>query len=91
MSMETLLFLVLVVLAIGLLPAWPYASSWGYAPTGLFAVLVIIFLIWALSTDRPLFRTRSTSQDIKTTVQDAGHDLKSLGRDAADSIRRTVQ
>jgi len=57
--------------------------------TGIFTLLLVIFLIWAFAGDRHLFR--STGRDIKTTVQDAGQDLKSTGRDVADSIRHTVQ
>jgi hypothetical protein len=34
---------------------------------------------------------RSTEQDIKLTVQNAGQVLKSAGRNAADSIRHAVQ
>lgn len=89
MSTETLLLVVLIVLLSGALPVWPYSRSWGYAPTGVFTVVLVIFLMWTLSGERPLFRR--TGQDIKATVQDAGDDIKSMGRDAADSIRRTVQ
>ena len=30
MSLSTILLIVLVLLLIGALPAWPYSSSWGY-------------------------------------------------------------
>ena len=33
----------------------------------------------------------SLGQDVKTTVQDAGQDLKSAGRAVADSIRHSIQ
>ncbi len=33
MAVETLLFIVLVALVVGAVPAWPYSRSWGYAPT----------------------------------------------------------
>ncbi len=89
MSIETLLLIVLIVLLVGAFPVWPYSQSWGYAPGGVFTLVLVIFLIWALAGGRPLFR--STGSDIKATVQDAGQDLKSAGRDVASSIRRTVQ
>jgi hypothetical protein len=89
MSTETLLLIVLIVLLVGAIPVWPYSQSWGYAPGGVFTLVLVIFLIWALAGGRPLFR--STGSDIKATVQDAGQDLKSTGRDVASSIRRTVQ
>jgi len=89
MTTETLLLLVLIVLIAGLLPAWPYSRSWGYAPTGVLTLLLIVFLVWAIAGERPLFR--SSGRDLKTTVQDAGQDIKAAGRDVADSIRDTVQ
>jgi hypothetical protein len=86
---ESLLLLVLIVLVLGVLPAWPYSSSWGYGPTGGLAAILIVILICVLVQGRPLFR--STGEDLKSTAQDAGHDLQSTGRDAAASIRHAVQ
>ena len=47
----TILLIVLVLLLIGAVPAWPYSRSWGYAPSGLLTVLVIIAVV-ALLTGR---------------------------------------
>ncbi len=63
--------------------------SWENGQIGILTLLLVIFFIWVFASGRPLFR--NTGRDLKTTVQDAGHDLKSSGRDMADSIRRTVQ
>ena len=90
MTTETLLVLVLLVLVLGALPTWPYSTSWGYAPTGVLTLLLVFLLIWAVAGGRPLFRS-GTRQEVKTAVQDVGQDLKSVGRDAADSIRNAVQ
>ena len=89
MTTETILLLIVIILIVGALPSWNYSRSWGYAPTGVLILLLLVFLIWAIAGGRPLFR--SSGQDIKTTVQDAGEDLKAAGRDVADSIRRTVE
>lgn len=89
MTNEMILLLILLVLAMSLLPAWPYSSAWGYRPSGTLLLLLLIFFIWTLAGNRPLFR--STGQDIKATVRDVGADIKATGRDAADSIRRAVQ
>ena len=89
MTNESLLLLVLIILILGVLPAWPYSGSWGYGPTGGLTFVLVILLIWVLVEGRPLFR--STGEDLKAAVQDTGHDLQSAGRDAADSIRHTVQ
>ena len=41
-----LLLIVLVVLLLGALPAWPYSRGWGYYPAGgLGTVLVIIVIL----------------------------------------------
>ena len=64
-------------------------QSWGNGQIGILTVLLIVFLIWALAGGRPFFR--STGRDLRSSVQDAGHDLKSAGRDTAASIRDTVR
>jgi hypothetical protein len=44
--MRFILLLVLLLLVIGALPAWPYSSGWGYYPSGgLGLILVIILLV----------------------------------------------
>jgi Protein of unknown function (DUF3309) len=47
--MATILIVVLVLLALGAVPAWPYSRHWGYAPSGLIGVLLVIMIILALS------------------------------------------
>ncbi len=91
MSVETLLLLVLIVLLLGAIPSWPYNRSWGYGPLGILTVVVVIFVVWALAEHRPLFGThRDVGADIHDTVKDAGHEMKKMGRDAADSVRDAV-
>ncbi len=84
MTTETLFLLIVIALVIGVLPSWSYSKSWGYAPTGVMTVLLVVFLVWALAGGRPLFRNSGT-------LHDAGQDIKSAGRDVADSIRHAVQ
>lgn len=45
MPLTTLLLIVLIVVLIGSLPAWPYSRSWGYYPTGGLGLVLAIFLI----------------------------------------------
>jgi hypothetical protein len=40
-----ILLIVLVVLLLGGLPAWPYSRNWGYGPTGLVSLLLIVLLV----------------------------------------------
>lgn len=48
MGTSTILLIVLLVLLIGGLPAWPYSQSWGYYPSGGVGVLVIVLLVLIL-------------------------------------------
>jgi hypothetical protein len=43
--MRTLLIVILVLLLLGALPAWPYSSGWGYYPAGGLLILVILILL----------------------------------------------
>lgn len=47
-TVQLILIVLLVLLVIGLLPAWPYATSWGYYPSGGLGLLLIIVLIVVL-------------------------------------------
>ena len=47
--MRTVLLILLVLLLVGALPAWPYSVSWGYAPSGLFTVLLIVLIVLAIT------------------------------------------
>lgn len=47
--MITLLVIILVLVLIGGLPAWPYSRDWGYGPTGLLGVVLIVVLILLLT------------------------------------------
>ena len=44
----TVLIIVLVLLLIGALPSWPYSRSWGYAPSGLLTLVVVVVVVLAL-------------------------------------------
>ena len=46
--MYTLLLIVLVLLLVGALPAWPHARSWGYYPSGILGTILLILLVLVL-------------------------------------------
>lgn len=46
--MGTILLIVVVLLLVGAIPAWPYSRSWGYAPSGLLGTVLIVLLILLL-------------------------------------------
>ena len=47
--MSTILIVILVLLLIGAVPTWPYSRGWGYYPSGLLGLLLMILLILALT------------------------------------------
>ena len=48
MSLGTILLIVLVLLLIGAIPAWPHSRSWGYGPSGGLGLIVVVILILLL-------------------------------------------
>jgi hypothetical protein len=43
------LFIIVILLLIGSLPAWPYSAGWGYYPSGGLGTLLIVLLILAVT------------------------------------------
>jgi hypothetical protein len=48
MTLSTILLIVLILLLVGALPAWPYSTSWGYGPSGLLGAVVLIVIVLLL-------------------------------------------
>jgi hypothetical protein len=50
--LELILLIVIVLLVVGALPAWPYSRSWGFYPSGglglILVILLLLFLIGPL-------------------------------------------
>jgi peptidoglycan/LPS O-acetylase OafA/YrhL len=44
----TVLIVLLIILLIGAVPSWPYSLNWGYGPSGILGLLLVIVLILAL-------------------------------------------
>lgn len=42
------LIVLLVLLLFGGLPVYPYSRNWGYGPSGLLTVILVIVLLWFL-------------------------------------------
>jgi Protein of unknown function (DUF3309) len=47
--MSTILLIIVILLLIGALPAWPYSSGWGYWPSGGLGLILLIVVILALT------------------------------------------
>ncbi len=48
------LMIVLVLLLVGALPSWPHSRSWGYAPSGLLTVVLVVVVALALMGRMPI-------------------------------------
>jgi hypothetical protein len=46
--MNLLLLIILLILIVGALPAWPYSSGWGYFPSGTLGLVLVILLVLVL-------------------------------------------
>jgi hypothetical protein len=49
MSIGTILLIVLILILIGVIPTWGHSRDWGYAPSGIVGVILIILLILFLT------------------------------------------
>jgi hypothetical protein len=47
--MNTILLLILVLALLGALPTWPYSRGWGYYPSGLVGVLLVVIVLLVLT------------------------------------------
>ena len=46
--MGLILLVLLIILLLGAVPAWPYSRSWGYRPSGGLGLIVLIVIILLL-------------------------------------------
>jgi hypothetical protein len=44
----TILLIVLILMLLGAVPAWPHSRSWGYGPSGGLGLVVLILVILLL-------------------------------------------
>jgi hypothetical protein len=47
--MGLLLLVLLVLLLLGAVPAWPYSRRWGYFPSGLLGLVLLIVILLVVS------------------------------------------
>ncbi len=45
MSIGTILLIILILMLIGAIPAWPHSRQWGYGPSGGLGLVLVILLI----------------------------------------------
>ncbi|WP_255988705.1 DUF3309 family protein [Chitinolyticbacter albus] len=48
MSLSLILLIVLILILLGAIPAWPYSSGWGYGPSGIVGLLLVVLIVLML-------------------------------------------
>ena len=48
MSLSTILLDVLVLLLVGAVPSWPHSRGWGYGPSGVLGLVVVVLIVLLL-------------------------------------------
>ena len=45
MSLGLILLIIVVLMLVGVVPAWPHARGWGYGPSGIVGVVLLIVVV----------------------------------------------
>lgn len=45
MSIGTILLIVLVLMLVGVIPTWPHSRGWGYGPSGIVGLVLVVLLV----------------------------------------------
>ena len=48
MNLGTILLIILILILVGVFPTWPHSRNWGYGPSGLLGVIVVIIFVLLL-------------------------------------------
>jgi hypothetical protein len=48
MPISTIVIIILILVLIGAIPAWPHSRSWGYGPSGIVGVVLVVVLVLLL-------------------------------------------
>jgi hypothetical protein len=49
MSWGTILLIILILVLVGVIPTWPHSKGWGYAPSGVLGVVLVIVIVLLLT------------------------------------------
>ena len=48
MSLGAIILILVVLMLVGAIPAWPYSRGWGYGPSGGLGLVLVILLVLLL-------------------------------------------
>ena len=49
MSIGTILLIILILVLIGAFPSWPHSRGWGYGPSGILGIVVLVLIVLLLT------------------------------------------
>lgn len=49
MTLGTILLVILILILLGVIPTWPHSRGWGYGPSGLLGIVLIIVIVLLLT------------------------------------------
>jgi hypothetical protein len=49
MNIGAVLFILLILILVGVFPAWPYSAGWGHGPVSVVGILLIILIVLLLT------------------------------------------
>ena len=49
MSLGTVILIILFLILLGVIPTWPHSRQWGYAPSGIVSIILIVLLVMLLT------------------------------------------
>ena len=63
----TILLIILIVALLGTVPAWPYSRGWGYGPSGILGLLLVILIVLLMMGILPFaMMSETTTHPIST-------------------------
>jgi len=45
MSLGSILLLLIILMILGVIPTWPHSRAWGYRPSGVLGVALVVVLV----------------------------------------------
>ncbi len=48
MSVSLILLIILILLLVGAIPAWPHSRRWGYGPSSTLGVIAVVLIVLLL-------------------------------------------
>jgi Protein of unknown function (DUF3309) len=49
MTLGTILLIILVLILLGVFPTWPHSRGWGYGPSGVLGIVLVIVIVLLLT------------------------------------------